>query len=109
MLSVFVRQTLRPFVTSENGDDLDVLKELVEAGRLSPVVDRVYPLREPATILARFGNGTLGTRSSSPCERGRPVGGAVGHPVAGSLHVGGDRLPGRVVDRHVGEGGIGFG
>jgi len=32
-------------------EDLQILKELIEAGRVKPVIDRTYPLREvPAAI-----------------------------------------------------------
>jgi NADPH:quinone reductase-like Zn-dependent oxidoreductase len=48
VLSLFVRQQGRPFVSTPNQDDLITLKELVEAGRVTPVVDRTYPLRETA-------------------------------------------------------------
>ena len=34
------------FVSSENHEDLIVLKELIESGKVTPVIDRVYPLAE---------------------------------------------------------------
>lgn len=46
MLSPFVSQTLRTFIASENAEDLLVLKELVESGKVTPVIDRTFPLRE---------------------------------------------------------------
>jgi NADPH:quinone reductase-like Zn-dependent oxidoreductase len=48
LLSMFVRQQGRPFVSTPNRDDLITLKELVEAGRITPVIDRTYPLSETA-------------------------------------------------------------
>jgi len=48
LLSLFVRQQGRPFVSTPNQDDLTTLKELVETGRVTPVIDRTYPLRETA-------------------------------------------------------------
>jgi len=48
LLSLFVRQQGRPFVSTPNQDDLSALKEMVEAGRVTPVIDRTYPLRETA-------------------------------------------------------------
>jgi NADPH:quinone reductase-like Zn-dependent oxidoreductase len=48
LLSLFVRQQGRPFVSTPNQDDLITLKELVEAGRVTPVIDRTCPLREAA-------------------------------------------------------------
>ena len=46
LLSRFVGQTLRTFISSANREDLIVLKELVEAGKVTPVIDRTYPLSE---------------------------------------------------------------
>ncbi len=45
-LSVFMRRLARPFVTSVNNKDLVVLKELIESGKVRPVIDRTYPLSE---------------------------------------------------------------
>ncbi len=42
----FVSQQLAPFIADINREDLLVLKELVEAGKIRPVIDRTYPLRE---------------------------------------------------------------
>jgi NADPH:quinone reductase-like Zn-dependent oxidoreductase len=51
MLSPFVGQKLGTFVASENNRDLMVLKELVESGKVTPAIDRTYPLSEvPAAI-----------------------------------------------------------
>ena len=44
--SMFVRQQASPTVKTQNHDDLIVLKELVEAGKITPVIDRIYPLNE---------------------------------------------------------------
>jgi NADPH:quinone reductase-like Zn-dependent oxidoreductase len=46
ILSLFARQRLRPLVSKERREDLVVLKELIEAGKVTPVIDRTYPLRE---------------------------------------------------------------
>ncbi len=46
VLSRFVGQKLGTFVSRENHEDLVVLKELVEAGKVTPVVDRAYPLSD---------------------------------------------------------------
>jgi NADPH:quinone reductase-like Zn-dependent oxidoreductase len=45
-LSPFVSQRLRPFLTRWNRPDLHALKDLIEAGKVSPVIDRTYPLSE---------------------------------------------------------------
>ena len=46
ILSPFVRHNLRNFISVENKEDLLVLKELIESGKVTPVIDRTYPLRE---------------------------------------------------------------
>ena len=46
LLSRFVGQKLTTFVSSENHEDMIVLKELIEAGKVTPVIDRTYPLSE---------------------------------------------------------------
>src|SRR5207237_135720 len=44
LLSPFVRQRMRVFVVRHNREDLAVLTELVEAGKIAPILDRRYPL-----------------------------------------------------------------
>jgi len=46
VLSPFVRQKLRPFLARLRKDDLIILRELLEAGTVVPVIDRAYPLRD---------------------------------------------------------------
>jgi NADPH:quinone reductase-like Zn-dependent oxidoreductase len=46
VLSPFVSQKLGTFVNNENHEDMLVLKEFIEAGKVTPVIDRTYPLRE---------------------------------------------------------------
>lgn len=57
MLSPFVRQRLRPFVPCAKGADLAVLTELIEAGKITPLIDRTYPLSETAEALTYYGQG----------------------------------------------------
>jgi NADPH:quinone reductase-like Zn-dependent oxidoreductase len=45
-LSPFVSQKLGTFVASENHEDMLVLKELIESGKLTPVIGRTYPLSD---------------------------------------------------------------
>jgi NADPH:quinone reductase-like Zn-dependent oxidoreductase len=51
LLSRFVGQKLGTFVSTGNGKDLLVLKEFIEAGKVTPVIDRTYPLREVPTAI----------------------------------------------------------
>jgi NADPH:quinone reductase-like Zn-dependent oxidoreductase len=46
VLSPFVRQRLRPLVATRSKENLVALKELMESGRVTPVIDRTYPLGE---------------------------------------------------------------
>ncbi|MBT2389013.1 NAD(P)-dependent alcohol dehydrogenase [Streptomyces sp. ISL-1] len=46
MLSPFVSQKLRMLVSMENEEDLESVRKLMEAGKLTPVVDRTYSLSE---------------------------------------------------------------
>ncbi|TMD11892.1 MAG: NAD(P)-dependent alcohol dehydrogenase [Chloroflexi bacterium] len=46
MLSPFVRQKLRSFLAKLNREDLIVLCKLIEAGKLTSVIDRTYPLSQ---------------------------------------------------------------
>jgi NADPH:quinone reductase-like Zn-dependent oxidoreductase len=51
LLSPLVSQKLGTFVASENTEDLDALRELVESGKVAPAIDRTYPLGDvPAAI-----------------------------------------------------------
>ncbi|MCB9896220.1 MAG: NAD(P)-dependent alcohol dehydrogenase [Planctomycetes bacterium] len=46
LLSPFIGQKLTSFISSENYEDMLVLKEMVEAGKISPFVGRSYGLAE---------------------------------------------------------------
>jgi NADPH:quinone reductase-like Zn-dependent oxidoreductase len=57
VLSAFVRQQERPFVADTNTEDLVLLKDLVEAGKVTPVIDRTYPLSETPEAVGYVGLG----------------------------------------------------
>jgi NADPH:quinone reductase-like Zn-dependent oxidoreductase len=46
VLSRFVGQRLRMLASKERPEDLQTLRELLEAGQVTPVIDRTFPLRE---------------------------------------------------------------
>ena len=47
----------RPSIKFQNPKDLVVLKELVEAGKVTPVIDGVYPLSGTAQAMGHVGEG----------------------------------------------------
>lgn len=51
LLSRFSDQELIAFANSENHEDMIVLKEMVEAGKVAPVMDRTFPLSEAPTAI----------------------------------------------------------
>jgi NADPH:quinone reductase-like Zn-dependent oxidoreductase len=46
LLSLLVSQTLRPLISKVRTQDLEALRELIEAGSLTPLIDKTYPLTE---------------------------------------------------------------
>ena len=56
-LSLFVSQQGRPFVSMPNKEDLATLEELAEAGKMTSVIDRTYPLSETPEALSHVGEG----------------------------------------------------
>ncbi|MGW4130243.1 NAD(P)-dependent alcohol dehydrogenase [Amycolatopsis japonica] len=46
VLGPFVKQKLRGLISTENQDDLQTLRALIEAGKVTPVIDRAYSLAE---------------------------------------------------------------
>ncbi len=53
----FGSQKLGNFLVSMKHEGLVVLKELVEAGKVTPVMDRTYPLNETAQAIGHVGEG----------------------------------------------------
>jgi NADPH:quinone reductase-like Zn-dependent oxidoreductase len=47
MLSPFVSQKLRTWISTERKEDLEELHKLLEAGKVTPVIDRTFPLSDP--------------------------------------------------------------
>jgi NADPH:quinone reductase-like Zn-dependent oxidoreductase len=57
LMSPFVRDKLRPVASKPNQADLEFLKDLVEAGKVTPVIDRTYPLSETADAMRHLEEG----------------------------------------------------
>lgn len=57
VLSAFMRRQGRPLVLSANTKDLTLLRELLESGKIKPVIDRIYSLRETPQAIGYVGHG----------------------------------------------------
>ena len=56
-VSMFERRQLGPAIKFANRADLLVLKELIEAGKITPVIDATYALSDTGKALAHVGEG----------------------------------------------------
>ena len=57
ILSLFARQQGRTFIAARNKEDLQFLKKLIEAGKITPVIDRTYLLSETPEAVGYVGEG----------------------------------------------------
>lgn len=57
LTAVFVRQQSSPFVESTTGKDLIALNEFIEAGTITPIIDRTYPLGDAAAAFRYLDEG----------------------------------------------------
>lgn len=57
LLSLFVSQKMLTFVSKTNAADLIFLKELIEAGKVTPVIDRTYPISETTEAMGYLDEG----------------------------------------------------
>lgn len=58
LLSPFVGQKLTAMTSSENQADLNVLKDMIEAGQITPAIDRTFPLAEAAAAIRYLEQGS---------------------------------------------------
>ena len=57
LMSLFVSQRLRMIVSKEGREDLQALSELIEDGKVTPVIDRTYPLIEAPDAIRYLAEG----------------------------------------------------
>lgn len=57
VMSLFTPQQERPFVATTKKEDLATLRDLAEDGKLTPVIDGVYPLDRTPEAVAHVGEG----------------------------------------------------
>jgi NADPH:quinone reductase-like Zn-dependent oxidoreductase len=57
LISPFVSQQLRMIVAKATSDDLETLTELIEAGKVIPVIDKTYPLSEAPNAIGYLAAG----------------------------------------------------
>jgi NADPH:quinone reductase-like Zn-dependent oxidoreductase len=57
LMSLGGRKGLAPFTATPNSKDLLVMKELLEAGKVIPIIDRCYPLGETAEAIRYLEDG----------------------------------------------------
>lgn len=55
--ALFVRRQGSPFMAGEKREDMLALKELVEAGEVTPVIDQIYSLEGAADAMAQIATG----------------------------------------------------
>jgi NADPH:quinone reductase-like Zn-dependent oxidoreductase len=55
--SLFSSQQARPFLSTENREDLCTLHDLATAGKITPVIDHVFPLDEGIEAVTSVGEG----------------------------------------------------
>ena len=56
-ISPFVRQRLLPFISMPKQEDLNTLRELMEAGKVTPMIGARYPLSKVPEALRQFEQG----------------------------------------------------
>jgi hypothetical protein len=70
VLSLFVQQKLGTWVSTERKKDLDELHELLETGKVTPVIDRTFPLGGVPAAITYLREGARPARLSSRSEHG---------------------------------------
>ncbi len=58
LLSPLVSQKLGTLISSENGEDIETLRDLIDSGQLSPVIDHSFPLERAAEAIEYLEKGS---------------------------------------------------
>jgi NADPH:quinone reductase-like Zn-dependent oxidoreductase len=56
--SLLIRESMKDFLASESKDELSVILEDLARKRISPVIDKKFPLELSAQAVERFASGT---------------------------------------------------
>jgi len=56
-LSWFVDQDMAMFISHHSGEDLATIAALMQEGKVTPVIDRTYPLERTAEVMAYLETG----------------------------------------------------
>ena len=59
ILSPIVRKKMAPVMGHRSGEDLATLREMIEAGKVKPAVDRVYPFAEAPDAIQQLESGQV--------------------------------------------------
>jgi NADPH:quinone reductase-like Zn-dependent oxidoreductase len=70
LTGMFVRHQVSPFVAATNSESLLALDEVIEAGKVTPVIDRAYPLDDAAEAFAYLDEGHARGKVVITVERG---------------------------------------
>ena len=60
VVSLFVRQRIRNLMSRERAEHLDALRDLIEAGSVTPAIGRTYSLAEAPDAIRDFESGRYG-------------------------------------------------
>jgi NADPH:quinone reductase-like Zn-dependent oxidoreductase len=58
-LSSFISQRFANFINKERASDLDRLTALIDAGQVTPSIDRTYPLEQVSEAMRRLAAGQV--------------------------------------------------
>lgn len=70
LLSPFVGQKLKAFVSSENGADIEALRAMIDSGGIKPVVERTLPLERAAEAIEYIAEGRAAGKTVLTVDRG---------------------------------------